>query len=438
MAVALGANAGDRRAALAGAVVALAGMGEVAAASSLYASSAAELSPDASPADRAPYLNAVVRLDTVLPAEAVMAAMLAHEAQVGRDRAREGRHGARTLDMDLLVSDREVRQAPLVRLPHPRMAARPFVLVPLADAWPDAPHPTRAGWPRTAPGPQVEAVAPPAWAGAALAAAGALPTAGDDLVDESCRAAALADPPLYPFGQVGSTADVLRVLAAAGAPHGSVVVAERQAAGRGRHGRVWWAPAGGSLLVSILLRDGVDLGGLLPLLVGLCAVEAIEAAGGAALRLKWPNDVITGDGRKVGGILVERTGDMAALVGIGLNLAPLGADAPAEVLGRAASLADAGPAPPRALLLRCLAARLRELGEEARARGPATLLRRWRERAPMIGRPVRVHPAGGQPPYDGVADGVAADGALVVRRDDGSQVRVHAGDVSLSGSLAQR
>lgn len=432
MAVALGANLGDRLSALEHGVVALRGMGEVVQLSPLYETPARELSAGADSADRAPYLNAVARLATDLGPEAVLAACLACERELGRDRGAERRHGARRLDMDLLLCDREVRDGLFLRLPHPRIVARAFVLAPLARAWPNAPRPALGAWPAAALGDPDEPaiVAESDWAASALAEP--VPAPGPDLAAERDRRRALGRAPLYLFGEVGSTADVLRQLAGAGAPHGTVVIAERQRAGRGRHGRSWWAPPYRSLLLSILLRDGAALGGLLPLLVGLAVVESVEGAGGPTLALKWPNDVIAPDGRKAAGVLVERLGGGETLVGVGINLGAPGEEAPAEVQARATSLAEAGGAPERGLLARHLTARLTTLAAEAEARGRGALLARWRARAPMLGRPVTVHAVGGGEGPGGVAVAVDLDGALVVRRPDGSQARVHAGEVTLA------
>lgn len=431
MAVGLGANAGDRRAALAEAVSGLRGMGEVVAVSGLYESAARELAPDADGADRAPYLNAVVRLRSHLPPEAVLAACLAHEAASGRDRQSERRHGARAVDVDLLLCGSEVRQAPFLRLPHPRMATRPFVLWPLHEIWPDAPRPGGRSWPAVGWGAPAELLrlAGPEWA---VRDGEAPPAPGQDLMAEAARFAARGEAPLYAFGEVGSTADVLRILSLAGARHGTAVTAESQRFGRGRHGRVWWAPPYGSLLLSVLLRDVADLGGLVPLLCGLAVVEAVDAAGGGSLGLKWPNDVVLPDGRKVAGVLVERMGDGSVLVGIGTNVRPLADSAPPDVLARSASLTEAGTPPPRDRLLRHLVSRLRSLGDEARARGPTVLVDRWRERSATLGRPVTVHPVGGGEPIAGVAASIAVDGALVVRLSDGQERLVHAGEVTLT------
>ena len=121
----------------------------------------------------------------------------------------------------------------------------------------------------------------------------------------------------------GSTNADLSALAAAGEAAGLVLVAGEQTAGRGRLGRAWVAPAGTALTFSVLLRPAVPANrlGWLPLVCGLAVVDAVRAATGLPVGLKWPNDVLAGDG-KLGGILVERVGGTdAAVAGIGLNVA---------------------------------------------------------------------------------------------------------------------
>ena len=128
-----------------------------------------------------------------------------------------------------------------------------------------------------------------------------------------------------------STNDRARELAAAGAPHGTLVTAEAQTAGRGRQGRGWSAPAGRALLMSVVLRDEHPL---LPLAAGV----AVAAACGPAARLKWPNDVQL-DGRKVAGILTEaRPQEGWAVLGIGVNVAVRPEDLPAELRPKAVGL----------------------------------------------------------------------------------------------------
>src|SRR5687768_132907 len=104
----------------------------------------------------------------------------------------------------------------------------------------------------------------------------------------------------------GSTNDLLKAAARAGAAEGLVLVADEQIAGRGRRGRSWTAPPGSSLLLSVLLRPGwlpaADTF-LLTMLAAVSAAEALQAESGVAVELKWPNDLHV-DGRKLGGILL--------------------------------------------------------------------------------------------------------------------------------------
>lgn len=120
-------------------------------------------------------------------------------------------------------------------------------------------------------------------------------------------------------------------MASAGAPHGTVVTASEQSAGRGRQGRTWTAPAGRALLCSLIVRDPPRL---LPLLTGVAVAEVAGADAG----LKWPNDVLI-RGRKVAGILVEgRPQEAWAVVGVGLNVALRETDFPPELRERATTL----------------------------------------------------------------------------------------------------
>ena len=130
-----------------------------------------------------------------------------------------------------------------------------------------------------------------------------------------------------------STNERAKQLAAAGAPHGTLVTADEQTAGRGRQGRLWTAPPRSAVLMSVVLRE---LDERLPLTaaVAVCDALPVEAA------IKWPNDVWIG-GRKVAGILVEgRPQEGWAVLGVGLNVSTEGF--PAELAGSATSLRLAG------------------------------------------------------------------------------------------------
>jgi BirA family transcriptional regulator, biotin operon repressor / biotin---[acetyl-CoA-carboxylase] ligase len=209
-----------------------------------------------------------------------------------------------------------------------------------------------------------------------------------------------------------STNDRARELAVAGAPHGTLVTAAEQSAGRGRQGRTWSAPPGRALLCSLVLREH---DALLPLRAGLAVADL---AGGAA-RVKWPNDVLL-DGRKLAGILVEaRPHDGWAVLGIGVNVAVELAYLPPDVRARAATLGRAPSEiePTLAELLAALEARLAE--------PPHASLAALRNRDALRDRPVRW--ADGE----GTGAGIDDAGSLLVRLPDGELRTLAAGEVHL-------
>ena len=209
-----------------------------------------------------------------------------------------------------------------------------------------------------------------------------------------------------------STNERARTLARAGAPHGTLVTAGEQTAGRGRQGRRWSAPPGRALLMSLVLRSR---GPLLPL-EGAVAVADIA---GSEAAIKWPNDVLL-HGGKLAGILVEgRPQEGWAVLGIGLNVALRPEDLPPELRDSAATL-GLEPDALEPTLEALLAALQRRLGE-----GPETVLNAYRERDALLGREVRwQHGAG-------VAAGIDADGWLLVDCHDGVRTAIDAGEVHL-------
>lgn len=209
------------------------------------------------------------------------------------------------------------------------------------------------------------------------------------------------------FAELDSTNRLAVDLARAGASDGVVVGADHQTAGRGRRGRTWESRPGASLLVSVVLRPAPAL---VTLAAGVAAAEACAAVAGAAVELKWPNDLLLG-GAKLGGILSELVGD-AAVVGLGLNLA--WAPAGAASLGPSGPLSGGpGQGVDRGRLLDAYLA-----GLDA----PDDVLARYRVRCATLGRRVRVELPGGS--VEGVATDVDDAGRLLV---DGRPIA--AGDV---------
>ncbi len=223
---------------------------------------------------------------------------------------------------------------------------------------------------------------------------------------------------VHHYPQVRSTNDVAALLAGRGAPHGTVVVADEQTAGRGRHGNRWFSPAGTGLYVSVLLRTVSSP--VLTLAAGVAVAEALGQAAGLDARLEWPNDVVveaSGRRRKVAGILAEAStvGDRVdrIVVGIGINLRD-GAW-PAELASRAGSVEGLSgrPVDPAALLVELLAALAMRCGEVESGR-VAALLRRWEALAPSS-RGATVEWSVGAVRHRGVTEGVDEQGALIVR-----------------------
>jgi BirA family transcriptional regulator, biotin operon repressor / biotin---[acetyl-CoA-carboxylase] ligase len=203
-----------------------------------------------------------------------------------------------------------------------------------------------------------------------------------------------------------------RELAAAGAPHGTLVTAAEQTAGRGRQGRTWTAPPGRALLMSLVLR--LDDPTLVPLAAG---VAVAEAAGDAA-RIKWPNDVLV-DGRKIAGILVEgRPREGWAVLGIGVNVAIDPGDFPPDLRETAGTLGR-DPAEVEAALADVLAALERWLAADQ-----ATVLAAWRERDALEGRRVSWDEGAGK------AVGIDDHGRLLVGTSSGT-VALSAGEVHI-------
>ncbi len=228
---------------------------------------------------------------------------------------------------------------------------------------------------------------------------------------------------------LGSTQDLARELAQAGAAEGTVVLAGRQTAGRGRLERSWVSPGGGIYLTAVLRPPAEHLKALV-IIAGLAVARGIERVAGLETSLKWPNDVLVA-GRKIAGILSESElvgeGVSYALVGIGVNVnadmvaypetAPLATSVMTE-LGREVS---------REALAAGILNEFEALYLAAQAGEP--IHEEWRARLGMLGKQVQVR--FGEQLEEGLAEDVDSDGSLILRRADGSHVTIAAGDVTL-------
>lgn len=229
------------------------------------------------------------------------------------------------------------------------------------------------------------------------------------------------------LAECGSTNTLLLEKAERGAPAGTVIVAERQTAGRGRLGRQWLSEPGSSLTFSLLWRfpAGVAPSGL-SLAVGVAVAEVLQTLGVPGIALKWPNDVLR-DGRKLGGILVELVSGAldASVIGLGVNL-KLPKALPAEV--RAAATTLDLPLSRNELLAKLLVG-LQGVLEQFATAGFAALRPRWQALNAYAGASVQVV-SEFSPPIDGRCMGVDGEGALLLEGAGGVQ-RIITGDVSL-------
>ncbi len=242
---------------------------------------------------------------------------------------------------------------------------------------------------------------------------------------------ALGHPRLH-LRSTDSTNERARELAIAGAPHGTLVTAAEQSAGRGRQGRRWSAPTGSSILMSLLLRSP-------PRLLPLMAAVAVSDAAGERARIKWPNDVVVpfehagaGPGLgKLAGILVEARPQQGwAVLGIGLNVAVrldelppelhperMGAGAATGLPAATMGLERVDVEPTLALLIASLE---RRLGESDGA-----ILEAWRARDALCGREISWSEG------RGVAEGIDGEGRLVVALPGGGHTALGAGEIHL-------
>jgi BirA family biotin operon repressor/biotin-[acetyl-CoA-carboxylase] ligase len=239
------------------------------------------------------------------------------------------------------------------------------------------------------------------------------------------------------FETCASTNDLAAERARAGAPEGLVVAADAQSAGRGRMARAWHSPAGDNLYLSILLRPARPPAEVPPLtlMAGAALAEGLAALG-VAPRLKWPNDVMLGEGgesRKVAGILTEMASEGErvghVVVGVGINV---NADMfPAALEDRATSLRRALGRPlDRAVVLAAVLGAFERHYDGFRADGPGGGVAAWQAYAPR-GQRCRVSvPGRPEQPIEGIALGVDADGALRVRDDGGRVHRVLSGEMA--------
>lgn len=243
---------------------------------------------------------------------------------------------------------------------------------------------------------------------------------------------------IHYFDTIDSTNTHAKALAAAGAPHGTVLIADTQTGGRGRLGRSFHSPSGMGIYLSVILRPNCVPAELMHLTcsAGCAMCDAVEAAASIRPGIKWTNDLVW-ESKKLGGILTElsihpKTGKVSyAVVGIGINCGQKSEDFPAEIQDIATSLSMITGNPiDRSHLAAAMISALSAMSESLLAK-KAAIMEQYRTDCVTIGKAVSVHRF--EEVRHGTAVSVDSDGALLVRFEDGHTEIIGSGEVSIRG-----
>lgn len=234
------------------------------------------------------------------------------------------------------------------------------------------------------------------------------------------------------YFRIESTNTEALELAAKGAAHGTVVVAEEQTAGRGRFGRTWYSERSSGIYTSIILRPPLApaVAPVLTLMAAVAAHQAISTTTGLPADIRWPNDVLV-DGKKVCGILTEMSAEVdrlhAVILGIGINVNHR--EMPSELKNIATSLRiEAGKPISRAQILVALLKEVERKYHLLLDEGSSAIARRWAAASSFAqGKRIRVHSGAGE--FVATTVGLEPSGALRVRREDGREELLVSGEV---------
>ena len=238
------------------------------------------------------------------------------------------------------------------------------------------------------------------------------------------------------YPETDSTNLRIRELGDAGAPHGTLAVADMQTSGRGRRGRTWESPPGSSIYMSILLRPDIIPGAapMLTLVMACSVAEGISDCENVDVRIKWPNDVIAG-GKKLVGILTEMSTQIDYInhvtIGVGINVNMT--EFPENIRDTATSLRlETGHKVRRAPLIAAIMKRFEEnYAVFLKTQDMSGLMEKYSGMLINLDRDVLV--LGAEDSYKAHALGIDRQGELIVRREDGTEEKIYAGEVSVRG-----
>ncbi len=240
---------------------------------------------------------------------------------------------------------------------------------------------------------------------------------------------------------IPSTNNLAKEIANVGCENGLLVVAEEQAAGKGRLSRGWISPYAKGLWFSVVLKPPFlpQEASKFTLLAAVAVVKAINKIKGVDAAIKWPNDILL-LGRKLVGILTEMNAEFGhinyVVIGIGINTNTTPDDYPEEVKPLAVCVADAAKEPFTRVQLLCdILKNMEDLYELAVAQGFDAVLEEWRQYSCTLGQEVKV--IAPDMTYFGKAEDIDSEGLLIVRKQDGTLEKVVAGDVSIRPAAAK-
>lgn len=247
------------------------------------------------------------------------------------------------------------------------------------------------------------------------------------------------------FDILDSTNSYAKKLATEGCEDGTVIIAGRQSAGRGRTGKTWESPQDKGIYLTVILKPLIppEKIQLLTLAASVAAVDSIRSVCDVEAGIKWPNDIIL-DGRKVCGILTEMNCETDLVnfvaIGIGINFSQIPGDFPDELSDKAVSLmtymqgkGTEGKIPDRLDFTRSLLTELDKVYALLKKDCGSEIIKMWKQRSLTIGREVCIHQRDGQ--FTGTALDITPDGRLVVSCSDGTTREVLSGEISVRGLL---
>lgn len=244
-----------------------------------------------------------------------------------------------------------------------------------------------------------------------------------------------AGKPVVYYPETDSTNIRIRHLGDEGAPHGTVAVADRQTAGRGRRGRTWESPGGSCIYMSILLRPDLapEKAPMLTLVMACGVAEGIMDCADVKVQIKWPNDIIV-SGKKLAGILTEMSTQVDYInhvtVGVGINVNVQ--NFPEEIQTATSLLSETGTQTKRAPVI---AAVMKHFEENYKifmqTEDMSGLMEKYSSLLVNQGREVLILEKDAE--YKAYAEGINQKGELVIRREDGTVENICAGEVSVRG-----